>query len=77
MANAVQMVGRSEFYAAMLLLMGQEVRHDLLALARYSRCAPPDLLAPADFDEAAKQRYIDGLYLLERLEITVREFSEN
>jgi DNA-binding CsgD family transcriptional regulator len=59
------MVGRSEFYPALLALMGKQVRHDLLALARYSRCAPPDLLAPADFDAAAIRRYYDGLYLFD------------
>lgn len=59
------MVGRGEFYPALLVLMGQQVRHDLLALARYSRCAPPDLLAPADFDAAAIRRYYDGLYLFD------------
>jgi hypothetical protein len=48
------MVGRSDFYTAMLNLVGQEVQHDLLALARYSRVAPPDFIAPVDFDEAAK-----------------------
>jgi len=47
----------------MLDLVGREVHHDLLALARYSRVAPPDFIAPADFDECAKQRYFEGLYL--------------
>jgi DNA-binding CsgD family transcriptional regulator len=63
LGRAVQMVGRSGFYAAMLVLVGREVPHDLLALARYSRYSPPDFIAPVDFDEAAKQRYFDGLYL--------------
>jgi len=61
----MQLVGRSDFYAAMLDLVGREVRHDLLALARYSRVAPPDFIAPIDFDEAAKQRYFEGLYLFD------------
>jgi DNA-binding CsgD family transcriptional regulator len=65
LANAVQLVGQREFYGALLVLMGQEVSHDLLALARYSQYAPPDLISPEDFDEAAKQRYFDGLYLLD------------
>jgi DNA-binding CsgD family transcriptional regulator len=65
LSRTIQAVGRSDFYAAMLVLVGQEVRHDLLALARYSRLAPPDFIAPIDFDEAAKQRYFDGLYLLD------------
>jgi DNA-binding CsgD family transcriptional regulator len=59
------MVGRGDFYGAMLNLVGQEVHHDLLALARYSRIAPPDFIAPVDFDEAAKQRYFEGLYLFD------------
>ena len=59
------MVGRIEFYSAMLELLGQVVRHDVLALARYSRIAPPDFIAPADFDEAAKQRYFEGLYVFD------------
>jgi DNA-binding CsgD family transcriptional regulator len=59
------MVGRSDFYIAMLDLVGQAVKHDVLALARYSRIAPPDFLAPVDFDEAAKQRYFEGLYVFD------------
>jgi DNA-binding CsgD family transcriptional regulator len=63
LSRVIQRVGHADFYTSMLALIGGEVDHDLLALARYSRIAPPDFLAPADFDEAAKQRYFDGLYL--------------
>ena len=49
----------------MLDLVGQQVQHNLLSLARYSRVAPPDLISPIDFDEAAKRRYFAGLYLFD------------
>jgi DNA-binding CsgD family transcriptional regulator len=62
LSRTIQSVGRSEFYTAMLEFVGRTIRHDVLALARYSRLSPPDFIAPADFDENAKQRYFEGLY---------------
>lgn len=62
---AVDAVGRADFYAAALKLIGSELDHDLLSLTRYTKHAPPDLisLAPDDFDRDAIQRYCDGLYV--------------
>lgn len=60
---AIDAVGSSDFYPAMLRLIGNEVPHDLLALARYTRHAPPDLVAPEDFDQDAIRRYSAGLYV--------------
>src|ERR1700758_4550654 len=62
LCQTIDAVGCGNFYGLMLELVGHQVRHDLLAIARYSRVAPPDFIAPVDFDEAAKQRYFEGLY---------------
>jgi DNA-binding CsgD family transcriptional regulator len=62
---AIDTVGSADFYPAMLRLIGNEVAHDLLALARYTRHAPPDLVAPEDFDQDAIKRYSDGLYVMD------------
>jgi DNA-binding CsgD family transcriptional regulator len=62
LCRTIEAVGCGNFYGLMLELVGHQVQHDLLAIARYSRIAPPDFIAPIDFDEAAKQRYFEGLY---------------
>lgn len=45
-ARAVDRLGTSGFYDALLDLLGTAASHDLAALVRYSRAAPPDLILP-------------------------------
>lgn len=45
-AQAVDRLGQGEFYDRLLDLLGSVAQHDLAALVRYSRSAPPDLILP-------------------------------
>lgn len=45
-ARAVDRLGTGDFYDALLDILGAATRHDLAALVRYSRAAPPDLIIP-------------------------------
>jgi len=45
-ARAIDRLGTSEFYDALLDILGSAAAHDLAALVRYSRAAPPDMIIP-------------------------------
>lgn len=45
-ARVVDRLGHADFYEALLELLGGVIDHDLVALVRYSRTAPPDLILP-------------------------------
>lgn len=45
-ARAVDRLGQATFYDALLDILGSAAPHDLAALVRYSRAAPPDLIIP-------------------------------
>lgn len=45
-ARAIDRLGTGAFYDALLDMLGSAAPHDLAALVRYSRAAPPDLIIP-------------------------------
>ena len=45
-AKALDRLGAADFYDRLLDLLSATVTHDLAALVRYSRAAPPDLIIP-------------------------------
>jgi DNA-binding CsgD family transcriptional regulator len=45
-ARAIDRLGQPDFYDALLDILGNVAAHDLVALVRYSRCSPPDLILP-------------------------------
>jgi DNA-binding CsgD family transcriptional regulator len=45
-ARAVDQLGQAAFYDRLLDVLGAAAAHDLVALVRYSRSAPPDLILP-------------------------------
>lgn len=45
-ARAIDRLGTGDFYDALLEILGSAAPHDLAALVRYSRAAPPDLIIP-------------------------------
>ena len=45
-ARAIDRLGTGDFYDALLDILGSAATHDLAALVRYSRAAPPDLIIP-------------------------------
>jgi len=45
-ARAIDRLGTGAFYDALLDILGSAAPHDLAALVRYSRAAPPDLIIP-------------------------------
>ena len=45
-ARAIDRLGTGDFYDALLDILGSAAPHDLAALVRYSRAAPPDLIIP-------------------------------
>ncbi len=45
-ARAIDRLGTGDFYDRLLDILGSAAPHDLAALVRYSRTAPPDLIIP-------------------------------
>jgi len=45
-ARAIDRLGGGDFYDGLLDILGSAAPHDLAALVRYSRSAPPDLIIP-------------------------------
>lgn len=61
-ARAVDRLGSGEFYDALLEILGAAAPHDLAALVRYSRSAPPDLIIPRIEPNAAMMAYCQHYY---------------
>ena len=57
-ARAVDRLGTGAFYDALLVILGSAAPHDLAALVRYSRAAPPDLIIPRIEPTAAMRAYV-------------------
>jgi DNA-binding CsgD family transcriptional regulator len=45
-ARAIDRLGEADFYDRLLDILGSTAAHDLVALVRYSRSSPPDLILP-------------------------------
>lgn len=61
-ARAVERLGSPSFYDALLDIIGSAAPHDLAALVRYSRAAPPDLILPRIEPTPAMLAYYDHHY---------------
>lgn len=61
-ARAVDRLGSGEFYDALLEILGTAAPHDLSALVRYSRAAPPDLIIPRIEPTEAMMAYYDHYF---------------
>lgn len=61
-ARAVDRLGSGEFYDALLDILGAAAAHDLAALVRYSRAAPPDLIIPRIEPTEAMMAYYQRYY---------------
>ncbi len=61
-ARAVDRLGTSGFYDALLDLLGTAASHDLAALVRYSRASPPDLIIPRIEPTEAIMAYYSHYY---------------
>lgn len=61
-ARAVDRLGTGSFYDALLEILGSAVPHDLAALVRYSRAAPPDLIIPRIEPTEAMRTYYSHYY---------------
>ena len=61
-ATAVDHLGTAEFYDKLLDVAGSAAPHDLAALVRYSRTAPPDLILPRVESNEALQSYYSHFY---------------
>ncbi len=61
-ARAVDRLGTGAFYDALLDILGSAAAHDLAALVRYSRAAPPDLIIPRIDPTEAMTAYYHHYY---------------
>jgi DNA-binding CsgD family transcriptional regulator len=61
-AQAIDHLGTSRFYDSLLDLLGTAAPHDLAALVRYSRAAPPDLIIPRIEPTVAMMAYYSHYY---------------
>ena len=61
-ARAVDRLGTGGFYDALLDILGSAAAHDLAALVRYSRAAPPDLIIPRIEPTEAMRTYYHHYY---------------
>ena len=61
-ARAVDRLGTGDFYDALLDILGSAAPHDLAALVRYSRAAPPDLIIPRIEPTEAMRTYYHHYY---------------
>jgi DNA-binding CsgD family transcriptional regulator len=64
-ARAVERLGQADFYDSLLDLVGTVAPHDLVALVRYSRRAPPDLILPRVEPNEAIQAYHRHFFALD------------
>lgn len=61
-ARAIDKLGTGGFYDALLDILGTAATHDLAALVRYSRAAPPDLIIPRVEPTAAMTAYYNHYF---------------
>lgn len=61
-ARAIDRLGTGAFYDALLDILGAAAPHDLAALVRYSRAAPPDLIIPRIEPTEAMMAYYHHFY---------------
>ena len=61
-ARAVDRLAESDFYDRLLDILGATAPHDLAALVRYSRAAPPDLIIPRIEPTAPMIAYYQHFY---------------
>jgi DNA-binding CsgD family transcriptional regulator len=61
-ARAIDRLGTGEFYDALLDILGSAAPHDLAALVRYSRAAPPDLIIPRVEPTVAMMAYYNHYF---------------
>lgn len=61
-AQAVDRLGEADFYDRLLDILGAAAPHDLAALVRYSRAAPPDLIIPRIEPTAPMMAYYQHFY---------------
>lgn len=61
-ARAIDRLGTGAFYDALLEILGSAAPHDLAALVRYSRAAPPDLIIPRVEPTVAMMAYYSHYY---------------
>lgn len=61
-ARAIERLGSDDFYDRLLDVLGAAVPHDLAALVRYSRTAPPDLIIPRIEPTQAMLAYYQHFY---------------
>lgn len=61
-ARAIDHLGTGEFYDRLLDILGAAAPHDLAALVRYSRTAPPDLIIPRIQPNEAMRAYYHHFY---------------
>lgn len=61
-ARAIDRLGAGDFYDRLLDILGSVAAHDLAALVRYSRSAPPDLILPRVVPTAAMLAYYQHFY---------------
>lgn len=61
-AKAVDRLGAADFYDRLLDILGLTAPHDLAALVRYSRAAPPDLIIPRIEPNASILAYYQHFY---------------
>ena len=64
-AHAVERLGAPDFYDRLLDILGAAAPHDLAALVRYSRVAPPDLIIPRIEPTAPMMAYYQHFYTLD------------
>lgn len=61
-ARAVDRLAEADFYDRLLDILGATAPHDLAALVRYSRAAPPDLIIPRIEPTAPMTAYYQHFY---------------
>ena len=61
-ARAIDRLGTAEFYDRLLDILGAAAPHELAALVRYSRAAPPDLIIPRIKPTEAMRDYYHHFY---------------
>lgn len=61
-ARAIDRLGADDFYDRLLDLLASVAPHDLAALVRYSRNAPPDMILPRVTPSEAMRAYTDHFY---------------
>ncbi len=61
-AEALERLGTADFYDRLLDILGSAAPHDLAALVRYSRAAPPDLIIPRIEPTAPMMAYYQHFY---------------